>query len=85
MGYLARHRRWVDTGSSRRAPDGLSLMDAPFVDALRLPEVVFAASKVDFRGNLDFGGDDDVSTNSRPNRTGSRRIDAGWLVDVGNV
>ena len=85
MGYPARHRRRVDIGSPCRAPDGLSLMDAPFVDALRLPEVVFAASKVDFRGNLDFGGDDDISTNSRPSRTGSRRIDAGWLVDVGNV
>jgi hypothetical protein len=39
-------------------------MDAPFVDAQRLPEVVFAASKVDFRGNLDFSGDNEISMNS---------------------
>ena len=25
-----------------------------------------------------------ISTNSQPNRTGSRRIDVDWSVDVGN-
>jgi hypothetical protein len=41
--------------------------------------------EVDSGVNLIFGGDDDISTSYRPNRTGSRWIDTGWLVDVGNA